>query len=63
MTIRYETSIIFRRKCPFPYQLRYKVLPAKHLITNLLQIFLLIIINRYKNNPIIRQQIPRQHQP
>lgn len=35
----------------------YKIIFPKNLITNTLQIFLLIIINADKNNTIIRQQI------
>ena len=37
-------------------------MPAKHFVTYLFEIFLFIVVNTDKDNTIIRQQIPRQHQ-
>ena len=39
------------------------VYTAKNFIANLCQILNFVLINANKNNAVIRQQIPRQHQP
>ncbi len=47
----------------FPYHLSNKIIRTKYLITNLSQILYLIIINRNKYHPILRQQRTSHHEP
>ena len=53
---------IYWRKCSFPYNLCKEVTFAKNLITDILQVLLLIIINRNKNHTILTQQRTSHHQ-
>jgi hypothetical protein len=46
-----------------PYDIRQKIELTKNLIANPSQVTYFGIVNTYKNNPIIPQQIPSQIQP
>lgn len=46
----------------FPCNLCYKITCPKHFVTAFFEVFLLIVINADKDNPILRQQISCKHQ-
>ena len=63
MTFRKMFFQINRRIGSFPYDLCDKITFPKHFIAHLFQVCLLVIVNTYKNNAVVGEQVFGDFQP